>query len=168
MIFMNKWRFLDTGYRSAAENMALDYIILKLRSKNLVPDTIRLLRFKPPAVLVGYHQDVEHEVRLEYVAIKGIDVNRRITGGGAIYFDESSVGWEIIASKKSIPKYRSIEELFEIMCRGAIRALKILGVNASFRPKNDIEINGRKISGTGGTEYGDAMLFQGTLLENFD
>lgn len=165
---MKIWRFIDTGARSAAENMALDHVILECRAKHLIPDTIRLLRFKPPSVLVGYHQNVEHEVRLNYVMEKGIDVNRRITGGGAIYFDESSIGWEIIALKSSIPPYKSIEELFEIMSKGVIEALKLLGVQASFRLKNDIEVNGKKISGTGGTEYEDAFLFQGTLLVNFD
>jgi len=162
------WRFIDTGARSAAENMALDQVLLECRAKRLIPDTIRLLRFKPPSVLVGYHQNVEHEVRLNYVIEKGIDVNRRITGGGAIYFDESSIGWEIIALKNSIPPYKSIEELFEMMSKGVIEALKLLGVQASFRLKNDIEVNGKKISGTGGTEYEDAFLFQGTLLVNFD
>lgn len=164
----HKWRFLDTGFRSAAENMALDDAILECKARGIIPNTIRFLGFRPPAVLVGYHQDVEQEVRLSYVAEKGIDVNRRITGGGAIYFDETSIGWEIIASKESIPPYGRIEELFEIMCRGPVKALKTLGVNATFRPKNDIEVNGRKISGTGGTERENSILFQGTLLVDFD
>ncbi|MEM2227206.1 MAG: DUF116 domain-containing protein [Candidatus Bathyarchaeia archaeon] len=162
------WRFIDTGARNAAENMTLDYVLLECKAKDLIPDTIRLLKFKPHSVLVGYHQDVEHEVRLNYAIEKGIDVNRRITGGGAIYFDESSVGWEIIASKNSIPPHKNIEELFEIICKGAVEALKLLGIQASFRLKNDIEVNGRKISGTGGTACENALLFQGTLLVNFD
>lgn len=148
--------------------MALDSALLKCKSEGLTPDTVRLLRFKPPAVLVGYHQDVEQEVRLDYVNERGIDVNRRLTGGGAIYFDESSVGWEIIASRSSVPARGGLESLFKAMCEGAIKALKILGVEASFRPKNDVEVKGRKISGTGGTELGDAILFQGTLLVDFD
>ncbi|MHA1581019.1 MAG: lipoate--protein ligase family protein [Candidatus Baldrarchaeia archaeon] len=82
----SKWRFLDTGLRSAAENMALDDVILECKARNLIPNTVRLLRFRPPAVLVGYHQNVEQEVRLDYVKEKGIDVNRRITGGGANIF----------------------------------------------------------------------------------
>ncbi len=165
---MRRWRFIDTGARTAAENMALDYVILKCRADGKVPDTLRLLRFKPPAVLIGYHQDVEHEVRLEYVEKAGIHVNRRITGGGAIYFDESSIGWEIIALKDSLPPYKRMDELFKLMCEGFVRALELLGIKASFRPKNDIEVGGRKISGTGGTELGDAILFQGTLLVDFD
>jgi lipoate-protein ligase A len=61
-----------------------------------------------------------------------------------------------------------MEDLFEMMCRGCIHALEILGISASFRPKNDIEVKGRKISGTGGTERDNAFLFQGTLLVDFD
>ncbi len=161
------WRLLDTGRRSAAENMALDRTILECRAKNIVPNTLRILRFSPPAVLVGYHQDVHQEVRLEYVEKQGIHVNRRLTGGGAIYFDETSLGWEIIASKSSV-HYKRIEDLYEKMCRGIVEALRLLGVKASYRPKNDVEVNGKKISGTGGTEHGDAFLFQGTLLIDFD
>lgn len=165
---MEKWRLLDTGHRKAVENMALDEVILECRSNNLVPNTVRFLQFDPPAVLVGYHQDVEQEVRLDYVRRNGIDVNRRLTGGGAIYFDKTSLGWEVIASKASIPFYRHIEELFKVMCEGPIHALNTLGIRAAFRPKNDIEVNGRKISGTGGVEGDGAFLFQGTLLIDFD
>lgn len=162
------WRLLDTGFKSAAENMALDDVILDCKAMELIPNTIRFLRFKPPCVLIGYHQDVEHEVRLDYVKANNIDVNRRITGGGAIYFDENTIGWEIFASKSSIKDCNKIEDLFEIMCRAPIKALRKIGINATFRPKNDIEVNGRKISGTGGTERGNAFLFQGTLLTDFD
>jgi len=164
---MQLWRLLDTGYLSAAENMALDEAILECRANGTIPNTIRFLQFQPSAVLVGYHQDIGQEVRLDYTSNHGIDVNRRITGGGSIYFDNSSLGWEIIASKDSI-HYFHPEEIFKIMCEGTINALNILGIKADFRPKNDIEVNGRKISGTGGTEHGGAFLFQGTLLTDFD
>ncbi|MFQ6065436.1 MAG: biotin/lipoate A/B protein ligase family protein [Candidatus Bathyarchaeia archaeon] len=165
---MRTWRLLDTGCRSAAENMALDDVILECRSRNLTPDTVRFLQFDPPAVLIGYHQVVEHEVRVDYCKSKSIDINRRITGGGAIYFENKSLGWEIFASKSEFESYRRLEELYEKMCEGVIFGLKTLGIQASFRPKNDIEVEGRKISGTGGTERGDAFLFQGTLLVDFD
>jgi len=165
---MQIWRLLDTGKRSAAEDIALDDVILKCKSNKLIPNTIRFLQFDPPAVLVGYHQDVEHEVRLDYVKKNHIDVNRRTTGGGAIYFDRTSLGWEIIASKDSLPHYHGLDDLFKIMCDGPVRALNELGIRAGFRSKNDIEVDGRKISGTGGVELGDAFLFQGTLLVDFD
>lgn len=168
---MTVWRLLDTGRRSAAQNMALDDVLLCCRARGNTPNTLRFLQFKPPAVLVGYHQSVENEARIEFCEEEGIDVNRRLTGGGAIFFDETSIGWEVIASKRDLNTYPSLFNqpgIFREMCRAPILALRRMGVKAGFRPKNDIEVDGRKISGTGGTERGDAFLFQGTLLVDFD
>lgn len=162
------WRFLDTGILSAAENMAIDEMLLELRAQNKIPDTIRVLQFSPPAVLIGFHQSVEQEVRLDYCSKNCIDINRRITGGGAIYFDQSQLGWEIICSKAFFNHHLPNGELFKNLSQPIIRMLKELGINANFRGRNDIEVNGRKISGTGGAEWGDAFLFQGTLLVDFD
>ncbi|MBQ03628.1 lipoate--protein ligase [Candidatus Bathyarchaeota archaeon] len=166
-----EWRLLDTGPRNAAENMALDEAILQARAQGLAPNTIRFLEFDPAAVLVGFHQSVEQEVRAEFCLDNGIDINRRITGGGSIYFGSRTLGWEIIASKSDlatkIPSFAG-QGTFENLCRGVVKALSSLGVEAVYRPKNDIEVGGRKISGTGGTEREGAFLFQGTLLVDFD
>ncbi|MDA8064957.1 MAG: DUF116 domain-containing protein [Thermaerobacter sp.] len=157
------WRLLDTGARPAAENMALDEVVLTARSRGLVPDTLRFLQFDPPCVLVGYHQAVEQEVREDYCRGHGVEINRRITGGGALYWDRSQLGWEIITAGY----LGRAEDTYRRLCQGAILGLAELGVAASFRPANDIEVEGRKISGTGGTALEGAFLFQGTLLIDF-
>ncbi len=165
---MQTWRLLDTGPRPAAENMALDEVVLTARSQNAVPSTLRFLQFSTRCVLVGYHQAVEQEIRVPYCREHGIEINRRLTGGGGLFWDESQLGWEIFASQDDPRFPRRIEALYELMCQGAIQGLERLGVRASFRPKNDIEVEGRKISGTGGTSLDGAFLFQGTLLVDFD
>ncbi len=162
------WRLLDTGICSAAENMALDDTILTARAENYVPDTLRFLQFSPRCVLIGYHQAVDLEVREDYCRQQGIEINRRITGGGALYWDEKQLGWEIFAQKNMISKLRNVEQVYSALSRGLIEGLRNLGIGAQFRPHNDIEVNGRKISGMGGTEKGNAFLFQGTLLVDFD
>ena len=165
---MNYFRLLDTPPMTAAENMALDEVLLELKGKGETPDTIRFLQFSPRAMLVGFHQSVEEEVRVSFCIENNIHINRRITGGGAIFFDENQLGWEVICDKGffnvKIPNLR----LFKTLCNPVIKALDILGLTACFRPRNDIEINGRKISGTGGTESDKAFLFQGTILVDFD
>ncbi|MBW2064897.1 MAG: lipoate--protein ligase family protein [Deltaproteobacteria bacterium] len=165
---MQTWRLLDTPSMTAAENMALDDTLVELNGLGKTPNTIRFLQFSPRAVLVGFHQSVQEEVRTGYCAAKGIDINRRITGGGAIFFDESQLGWEVICEKRffniEIPNNR----LFRALCEPVVTALTYLGIESAFRPRNDIEVNGRKISGTGGTESGGAFLFQGTMLTDFD
>ncbi|MDP7421878.1 MAG: lipoate--protein ligase family protein, partial [bacterium] len=165
---METWTLLDTGVRSAAENSALDDVLLKCRNRDIIPNTLRFLKFSPNAVLVGFHQSTEQEVRIDYCSNNEIDINRRITGGGAIYLDEPQLGWELIASigHPGIPK--KVDDLYEKLCLGTVKGLQKLGVKAEFRPKNDIEVDGRKISGTGGAFEGSAFLFQGTLLTDFD
>jgi lipoate-protein ligase A len=162
------WRLLDTPPMTAAENMALDEVLVECKGNGNTPNTIRFLQFSPRAVLVGYHQSVYEEIRREYCQTHGIDINRRITGGGAIFFDENQLGWEVICDKSFFNVTIPNQRLFRILCNPVITALELLGVKAKFRPRNDIEVNGRKISGTGGTESGNAFLFQGTMLVDFD
>ena len=165
---MKEWRLLDTGYMTAAENMALDNTLLELKGQRKSPDTIRFLQFSPPTALIGYHQSVEEEIRESFCRGNGIDINRRITGGGAIFFDENQIGWEVICDKDFFDMEIPNQRLFRTLCKPVINALGQMGLDASFRPRNDIEINGRKISGTGGTESDRAFFFQGTMLVDFD
>jgi lipoate-protein ligase A len=153
---------------TAAQNMAMDDTLLELKGAQKTPDTIRFLQFYPSAVLIGYHQSVQEEIRESYCLEKGIEINRRITGGGAIFFDENQIGWEIICDKSFFNMEIPNQRLFRILCEPVINALGQMGINAAFRPRNDIEIKGRKISGTGGTESDRAFFFQGTLLVDFD
>lgn len=162
------WRLLDMPPMTAAENMALDETLLELKGQGKSSNTLRFLQFSPRAVLVGYHQSLKEELRIPYCREAGIDMNRRITGGGAILFDENQLGWEVICDKSVFDVNIPDSRLFKTLCRPTIEALGRLGVPADFRPRNDIEINGRKISGTGGTESEGAFLFQGTLLVDFD
>jgi lipoate-protein ligase A len=161
---MTDFRLLDTGYLTAAENMALDQILLEEVAEKRSPPTVRFLQFSPPAALVGYHQDVDLEIRADYCRTHGIDVNRRITGGGAIYFQESALGWELFAVQGEAPFRDSFEIILNRICTVAAAGLSRLGINARFRPRNDIEADGRKISGTGGVTISGGFMFQGTVL----
>ena len=165
---MKPWRLLDTPPMTAAENMALDETLVELKGEGLTPNTIHFLQFSPRSVLVGFHQSIQEEIRVDYCASHGIDINRRVTGGGAIFFDESQLGWEVVCDKDFFNVRVPTQKLFRTLCDPVITALRLLGVKSRFRPRNDIEVNGRKISGTGGTESDGAFLFQGTMLTDFD
>lgn len=169
------WELWDTGALSAAQNVALDRSLLAWRAENRTPNILRFLQFDPPAVLVGYHQAVAQEVRLDYCRENAIEINRRVTGGGAVFFDHSQLGWELVFDRRDGFDHRDIDRagpspgpIFERIMRGFIRGLGLLGVEAELRGRNDIAVRGRKIAGTGGTGDGHAMLFQGTLLVDFD
>ncbi|MGB5334664.1 MAG: biotin/lipoate A/B protein ligase family protein, partial [Woeseiaceae bacterium] len=158
----NPFRIIDTGVREGRSNIAFDAALIELRQQNKVPDTIRFMRF-PPTALIGRHQDLSREINLSYCADNGIGTVRRITGGGAIYLDEGQLGWELVFHRSSLG-IAALPDLAREICNAAAAGLSRLGVDAKFRPRNDIEVDGRKISGTGGFFDGDILIYQGTVL----
>ncbi|WP_371371766.1 lipoate--protein ligase [Sporomusa aerivorans] len=162
------FRVLDSVPRIAAEHMALDKVIIELHSRGETPNTLRFLQFKPCA-LVGLHQNTYLEVNVPYCRQNGIDINRRITGGGSLYWGPFELGWEMYASKKTPGIPRKVENMYRLLCEAMVHGLDKLGLKAAaYRPVNDIELNGRKLSGTGGAELADSFVFQCSLLVDFN
>ncbi len=156
------FRIIDTGVREGRSNIAFDAALIELRQQGLVPDTIRFLRF-PPTALIGRHQDLSREINLDFCRDDRVGTVRRITGGGAIYLDEGQLGWELVFHRSALG-IAALPDLAREICDAAAAGLSELGVEAKFRPRNDIEVGGRKISGTGGFFDGDILIYQGTVL----
>ena len=160
------FRVISTGLRGGRANIAFDQALIEARQENKIPDTIRFLRFRPCA-LIGIHQFLSHELKLDYCRANGIETVRRITGGGALYFDEGQIGWELVFDRATLG-LSDLGEVTRRICEAAALGLQKLGVPARYRPRNDIEVDGRKISGTGGFFDGNLIFYQGTLLVDFD
>jgi lipoate-protein ligase A len=157
-----QFRVIDTGLREGRANIAFDQAMIEGHKSGDIPDTIRFLRFSPTA-LVGRHQALRREVRLDHCRANNIGVGRRITGGGALYLDEGQLGWELVFARKSLG-ITDLAQLTRAICEAAAAGLQRLGVDAAYRPRNDIEVAGRKLCGTGGFFDGDTLFYQGTLL----
>ncbi|MBM3571702.1 MAG: lipoate--protein ligase family protein [Alphaproteobacteria bacterium] len=160
------FRVIDTGTRAARANIAFDQALIESHKSGQIPDSIRFLAF-PPSALVGRHQVLAQEVRLEHCRSRGIETARRITGGGAIYLDPGQLGWELVFHRHTLG-IDNLGELAKRICEAAALGINKLGLPAKYRPRNDIEVDGRKISGTGGFFDGDTLFYQGTLLIDFD
>ena len=96
-----QFRVIATGLRGGRANIAFDQALIEARREEKIPDTIRFLRFRPSA-LVGIHQYLSHELKLDYCKAHGIETVRRITGGGGLYFDEGQIGWELIFDRATL------------------------------------------------------------------
>lgn len=160
------FRIIDTGVREGRAHIAFDPALIELRQQDKVPDTIRFMRF-PPTALIGRHQDLSREINLDYCARENVGIVRRVTGGGAIYLDEGQLGWELVFHRASLG-IANLADIAAAVCNAAAAGLRELGVRAKFRPRNDIEVDGRKISGTGGFFDGDVLIYQGTVLVDMD
>ncbi|MBQ7340253.1 MAG: lipoate--protein ligase [Clostridia bacterium] len=110
------------------------------------------------SVILGVNQDAVKEVNLEYTEKNGVKVARRLTGGGAVYHDLNNVCYTIIAP------FNEEENNYVKFTKPVIEYLKELGVNAEFSGRNDITIDGKKISGNAQKIYKDRILHHGTLL----
>ncbi len=162
------WRFLDLGIIDPPTSGAVGEAILLARSKKIVPDTLFLYQRDPPACSIGYFQAVENVVDVEECRRLGIDISRRITGGGAIYSDKENLTYNIVVSENNKKISKDILKSYEVLCRGVVESLKMLGLDARFKPVNDILVDGRKISGSSQTRRNKVVLHHGTLLVKTD
>jgi lipoate---protein ligase len=161
-----EFRVIDTGLRSGRENIALDQAMIDAHREGDIPDTLRFIHFKP-VVLLGRHQALSQEVHQQACAERDIEIGRRITGGGAIYLDEGQLGWALVMRRGTL-RLGDLSNTATKICEAAAAGLSRLGIDARFRPRNDIEVDGRKISGTGGFFDGDTLIYQGTVLVDMD
>ena len=161
-----RFRVVDAGLQEGRFNIALDEAMLELHQAGKIPDSVRFIHFLPSA-LVGRHQELSQEIDVAYCRRHGIGVGRRITGGGAIYLDEGQLGWELVFSRRTVGA-AALPEVARRICEAAARGLERLGIAARFRPRNDIEVDGRKLGGTGGFFDGDSLIYQGTVLVDLD
>ena len=154
---------------NAFMNMAIDEAILKARIENLVPNTIRFYRWKPSAVSIGKFQSIEKEVHLDNCRKHGVDVVRRITGGGTVYHDaEDEITYSAIANKEDL-EAKDITAVYAKIYAGLAEAVKILGLTADFNEGNaktcpNLTVNGKKISGSAQSHKKGVVLQHGTLL----
>jgi lipoate-protein ligase A len=160
------FRVLDAGLRAGRLNIALDQAMLELHQTGRLADSVRFIHFQPSALL-GRHQSLSAEIDVDYCRQRGIEVGRRITGGGAIYLDPGQLGWALVFGRGALGG-PSLDEMARAVCEAAAAGLSRFGIEVRFRPRNDLEVEGRKLGGTGGFFDGDTLLYQGTVLVELD
>jgi lipoate-protein ligase A len=130
------------------------------------PDTIMLVSPDAPYVSIGRHQDAAREVDLEYCAEHGLPVVRREVGGGAVFLDGNQLFTQWIFHAEHLPA--TVEARFERYIETLLRTYRALGIEADYRPINDVHVNGRKIGGTGAARMDRAEVVVGSLMFDFD
>jgi lipoate-protein ligase A len=159
---MEKWRLLFHPANDAYTNMAIDEALLV----NGTP-TLRLYSWVPSAISIGYFQSITDEVNISECKKQGVDVVRRITGGGAVYHDENGeITYSFVCPQHLVPS--KILDSYTLICTALASGLNQLGLNAQHAGINDILVNGKKISGSAQTRRYDHVLQHGTILTKVD
>jgi len=164
---------LSLETNNAFMNMAIDEAILTARSAGQVLNTLRFYRWQPSAVSIGKNQTPENEVYLDACKHQGVDVVRRISGGGTVYHDfEGEVTYSVTAKTADFGT-GDITSVYMQIYEAITDALRLLGIPADFSSgdaKNcpNLTVNGKKISGSSQTVTRSVVLQHGTLLRSVD
>jgi lipoate-protein ligase A len=154
-------------------NMAIDEAILTARTLDRAPNTLRLYRWKPSAVSIGKNQQPQNEVQMDNLRKLGLDLVRRISGGGTVYHDERyEVTYSLIANMSDLG-VKDITAVYAKVYSGIKDTLRVLGITADYSggdAKNcpNLTVKGRKISGSSQSHKRETILQHGTLLLDVD
>jgi lipoate-protein ligase A len=163
-----EWRFLDLGLIDSFDTQVIYEAVGIARSKNLVPDTIIFCQPSYKIVCIGYHQEVKKEIDLNYCLKNNIPIVRRILGGGAVILDDKQQFYQIIADRRSPKIPYSVEKAYEKLLKAIVLTLHKFGIQAEYSAINDVQVNGRKISGNGATVLDEVLILTGNLILDFD
>jgi lipoate-protein ligase A len=141
-------------------NLALEEYVIK----EMDPTKDYLILWQnAPSVIIGRYQNTLEEVNREYVEKHGINVVRRLSGGGAVYHDLGNLNYTFVTTSND-----EIRNNFRRFTEPVIKALARIGVKAEHTGRNDITIDGKKFSGTAQYYYQDRVLHHGTILFDSD
>lgn len=150
-------RALVVDTTDPAYNLALEETLFD--SLGAGEEGVFLLWRNVPSIIVGRHQCTGEEINADFVARRGIPVVRRNTGGGAVYHDLGNLNFSFIEHAEGDGKVDFVRYLTPIRA-----ALRTLGVEARISGRNDLEVMGRKISGSAQRLRDGKVLHHGTLL----
>ncbi len=164
---MENWRLIDLGRAEPYKAQTFYEAVAEAVDRGSSPNTLILVQPASPYACIGYHQDLEKEIDLEFTEAQGLPVIRRSQGGGATYLDGGQVFYQIVSGESgAVP--RGVDRLFEKILGVTVEGYRRLGVPAEFKPLNDVVVGGRKISGNGAGMHGSATILVGNYIMDLD
>lgn len=150
-------KFIDNeGITDPAINLALEEYVLRHFGEQ---DSFLLFYINGPSIIIGKNQNTIEEVNTEYVDANDIKVIRRLSGGGAVYHDEGNLNFSFI-TKDDGNSFHNFAKFTEPV----VKALNDMGVPAELIGRNDLLVEGRKISGNAQFFTQGRMFSHGTLM----
>lgn len=179
------WAILNSGYKDAATNMAIDEALVHFHSQGDIPPTIRFYGWESPSLSVGHFQDVDKTIDLAGVEKHQCDFVRRLTGGSAVLHDDE-ITYSIVVSEAHPKIPRSVNKAYYILAQGLLEGYRLLGIDADFaiterellkdrsavcfeKPAMyEMIVDGKKISGNAQLRKKGVLLQHGSIPMKFN
>jgi len=162
------WRLVNLGSRDGYFIQTVYEAVAKSVGCGRQPPTINLVYPSEPYVCIGVHQLPDLEVDMRYCEECGIPVIRRQVGGGAVYLDHNQQFYHVILPRTHHIARAGISEFFRNVLKAVVCFYRSYGLDAAYKPVNDVVINGRKASGNGAALLHDSMVLIGNVILDFD
>lgn len=162
-IKIEAWRYIDLGYREPYIAQTFYEAIAESVHIGESPNTLLLVQPDSPYVCIGYHQDLKKEIDTAYCREHEIPIIRRSQGGGATILDRDQVFYQVVTSDSGVIP-RDVEAMFKTLLEVTAETYNRLGVQAQYKPLNDVVTNGRKISGNGAGLYKTVSILVGNII----
>ncbi len=141
------WQLIHEAPQSPALHMALDQVITEEVAAGRRPPTLRVWEWASPSVIIGSFQSLRNEVDLDGAARHGIDVVRRISGGGAMFVEPPSTITYSLSVPDSLVSGLSFADSYAYLDDWVLAALGDMGIKAWYQPLNDIATEAGKVAG---------------------
>jgi lipoate-protein ligase A len=166
---LEAWRLVDVEYRdNPFMNLAVEEAIPRVVGEGKAPSTVRFWH-NSNTIVIGCFQSAKLEVNMEACKKTGTEIVRRFTGGGAVYHDSGNLNYAISLRKgHPLVPNQDLQSVFQKLSKGTIEGLRKLGVKAEFQPVNDIQVEGKKVSGAAGSIRWNSVFHHGCILVNSD
>jgi lipoate-protein ligase A len=148
--------------------MALDDVMLDDVAAGRRPPTLRIWEWAGSAVVMGRFQSLRNEVDAQAARRHGIEVVRRISGGGAMFIEPGNTITYSIVAPMTLVEGMTFEQAYAFMDQWTIEALGTLGIKAWYQPLNDITSSAGKIAGAAQARRGGAVLHHVTMAYDID
>lgn len=162
------WHLVHAEAQAPTLHMALDDLMLDDVAAGRRPPTLRIWEWAGPAVVMGRFQSLRNEVDAEAARRHGIEVVRRISGGGAMFIEPGNTITYSIVAPVTLVEGMTFEQAYAFMDQWVIAALDTLGIKAWYQPLNDITSSVGKIAGAAQARRGRAVLHHVTMAYDID
>ncbi|MGA9343278.1 MAG: biotin/lipoate A/B protein ligase family protein [Rhodanobacteraceae bacterium] len=164
----HQWQLIHTTAQEPALHMALDDTLLDEVASGRRAPTLRIWEWAQPAIVIGRFQSLRNEVDADSARRHGIEVVRRISGGGAMFIEPGNTITYSIYAPLSMVAGLSFQAAYAFMDTWVIDALSDLGIRAWYQPLNDIVSASGKIAGAAQARRGTAVLHHVTMAYDID
>ena len=164
-----EWQIVDTGPVSPAMHLALDDVLARAVAAGTRPPTLRFWQWDRPAIIIGNFQSLKNEVDMEACKRHGVTVVRRVTGGGAMFVEPGSTITYSLYAPGELVEGMDFAASYAFLDNWVLQALNEVGIEAYYKPLNDIASPKGKIGGAAQKRYGSgAVLHHATMAYDMD